>query len=102
MPFAVGALALAGAPPLSLWVTKDAVLAAALRDSPALYVVGLAAAALSALYAGKALVVVLSPASSAAQDGWDKERPGTRRVPVLVAVPVVVLAVPAAGLDVRE
>ncbi len=31
---AVGALSLAGVPPLSLWATKDAVLAAALRASP--------------------------------------------------------------------
>lgn len=48
---AVGALALAGVAPLSLWATKDAVLAAALEESPALYVVGLAASAMSAVYA---------------------------------------------------
>ncbi len=36
----VGLLALAGVAPLSLWATKDEVLAAALRSSPALYLVG--------------------------------------------------------------
>ena len=47
-----------GVAPLALWATKDAVLAAALEQSPALYAVGLAAAALSAAYAGKVLVVL--------------------------------------------
>lgn len=55
---AVGALSLAGVAPLSLWATKDEVLSVALEQSPALYVVGLAAAALSAAYAGKILVTV--------------------------------------------
>jgi NADH:ubiquinone oxidoreductase subunit 5 (subunit L)/multisubunit Na+/H+ antiporter MnhA subunit len=54
----VGALALAGVAPLSLWATKDSVLAAALDRSGWLYLVGLAASALSAAYAGKMLVVI--------------------------------------------
>jgi NADH-quinone oxidoreductase subunit L len=57
---AVGLLSLAGLPPLALWGSKDAVLAAALEHSPLLYAAGLLAAALSAAYAGKALVVVLA------------------------------------------
>src|SRR5699024_5651974 len=52
----LGVLSLAGVAPLALWATKDAVLAAALAQSPWLYAVGLAAAALSAAYAGKILV----------------------------------------------
>ena len=44
----VGALALAGIAPLSLWATKDAVLAGALEVSGLLYAAGLVAAALSA------------------------------------------------------
>jgi NADH:ubiquinone oxidoreductase subunit 5 (subunit L)/multisubunit Na+/H+ antiporter MnhA subunit len=59
--FTVGALSLAGIPPLSLWVTKDDVLAVALGESVPLYVVGLAAAALSAAYAGRALALVWAP-----------------------------------------
>jgi NADH:ubiquinone oxidoreductase subunit 5 (subunit L)/multisubunit Na+/H+ antiporter MnhA subunit len=56
--FSVGALALAGVPPLSGWVTKDEILAAALHTSRPLWLVGLAAGAISALYAGKALVML--------------------------------------------
>ncbi|AQZ63530.1 NADH-ubiquinone oxidoreductase chain L [[Actinomadura] parvosata subsp. kistnae] len=58
--FGIGALALAGLPPLSLWVTKDAVLAAV--DDPVLSVVSLAAGALAAAYAAKALITVWLPA----------------------------------------
>lgn len=61
--FTAGALALAGIPPLSLWVTKDLLLAAALRESVPLYLAGLAAAALSAAYAGRALALVWSPST---------------------------------------
>lgn len=94
----VGGLALAGLPPLSMWVTKDAVLASALKESAALYVVGLAAAALSALYAGKLVVAVLAPRTPEADALQDSEQPGTRHVPALVRLPVVALAVLAAGL----
>ncbi|SBT42792.1 proton-conducting transporter transmembrane domain-containing protein [Micromonospora narathiwatensis] len=54
----VGAVTLAGIPPLSLWATKDAILARVVERSPWLYAVGLAASALSAAYAGKVLVVI--------------------------------------------
>lgn len=94
----VAALALAGLPPLSLWVTKDAVLAAALQESPALYGVGIAAAALSAVYAGKILVAVLRPSTPESEALHDTEGSGSRRVPALVVAAVVALAVPAAGL----
>ncbi|GAA5109567.1 NADH-quinone oxidoreductase subunit 5 family protein [Pseudonocardia adelaidensis] len=60
--FTVGAAALAGLPPLSLWVTKDLVLAAALDRSTVLYAVGLAAALLSAVYSTKAVWWVWRPA----------------------------------------
>jgi NADH-quinone oxidoreductase subunit L len=53
--FTIGAAALAGLPPLSLWVTKDLVLAAALDHSSALYVTGLAAVVVGAIYSTKAL-----------------------------------------------
>ncbi len=54
----VSALALAGVAPLSLWATKDAVLAVAREHSIWLYLAGLTAAALSAAYAGKILLVI--------------------------------------------
>jgi NADH-quinone oxidoreductase subunit L len=96
--FAIGALALAGIAPLSLWVTKDAVLAAALQRAPGLYATGLAAAVLSALYAGRALAFVLAPVPAGAEDGYDTERHGTRRVSAAMAAPLLPLAAAAATL----
>ncbi|MFF5992937.1 MULTISPECIES: proton-conducting transporter transmembrane domain-containing protein [Prauserella] len=58
--FTAGAVTLAGIPPLSIWATKDHVLAVALREATPLYLVGLAAAALSAAYAGRAVAIVWS------------------------------------------
>ncbi|GAA1874567.1 proton-conducting transporter membrane subunit [Actinomadura bangladeshensis] len=84
--FGAGALALAGVPPLSLWVTKDEVLAG---RPAALLAVGLAASVLSAAYAAKALFAVFRPAEGAAV-----------RVPLVGQVPLVVLAFAAAGLGV--
>ncbi|MDQ3424218.1 MAG: NADH-quinone oxidoreductase subunit L, partial [Actinomycetota bacterium] len=100
IPAAVGALALAGVAPLSLWATKDEVLAAARDTSPLLYVVGLAAAALSAAYAGKALLMVWRRAPDGVEDGYDTEERGTRHVGVLQKAPLTVLAVGATTLGV--
>lgn len=57
--FVVGAAALAGLAPLSLWASKDRILAAALHTSTPLYLTGLAATAVSAAYASRAAVFVL-------------------------------------------
>ncbi|HJU00005.1 MAG TPA: proton-conducting transporter membrane subunit, partial [Actinomycetes bacterium] len=86
--FAAGALTLGGIPPLSIWVAKDEVLAATLVRSPVLYAVGLAAAAVSGLYAGKALAAVLGPAAPEGEPGYDREQPGTRRVRWPMALPL--------------
>ena len=92
----VAALALAGVPPLSLWATKDEVLAGV--DGTALHVVGLAAAAVSAVYAGRVLAVVLARPTA---DGTShEEESGSRRVPALTTVVAGPLAVFAAGLGV--
>ncbi|RZU30816.1 proton-conducting transporter membrane subunit [Blastococcus saxobsidens] len=93
---AVAGLALAGIPPLSLWATKDEVLAGV--DGTALHVVGLAAAAVSAVYAGRILVVVL--ARPAGEEAVDREEPGTRQIPTTTTAVAGVLAVFAAGLGV--
>ncbi|WP_424348546.1 proton-conducting transporter membrane subunit, partial [Kocuria sp. CH-021] len=89
----VGALALAGIAPLSLWATKDAVLAGALEVSGLLYAAGLVAAALSAAYAGKVLWTVWRRGARA-----EAEPGGTGRVGVLEQAPLVVLAAGAAVL----
>jgi NADH:ubiquinone oxidoreductase subunit 5 (subunit L)/multisubunit Na+/H+ antiporter MnhA subunit len=93
--FTVGALALGGLPPLSIWVAKDQILSAALPASTALYTVGLAAAALSAAYSAKALAVIWTrPASVAPLD----VRAG--RIPVSELLPLPALAIAATVLGV--
>jgi NADH:ubiquinone oxidoreductase subunit 5 (subunit L)/multisubunit Na+/H+ antiporter MnhA subunit len=86
----VVALTLAGLAPLSLWATKDAVLAAALEHSPALYGVALIAAALSAAYAGKVLVVLWR------SKGPEEPHRKSARINAFQQIPLVILAVGAA------
>jgi NADH:ubiquinone oxidoreductase subunit 5 (subunit L)/multisubunit Na+/H+ antiporter MnhA subunit len=98
----VALLALAGAPPLSLWASKDLVLAAALHQSPALYAVGLVGAALSAAYAGAVLRVLWAPVRPAEADRAAQHRgevePARDHVPGTLAVAVALLATGAAVL----
>ena len=117
----VGLASLAGVAPLSLWASKEAVLAVALPHSGALYGVALVGAALSAAYAGRVLAVIWQPTTPAdparlpgaspdtgmwtgvgivAGTGLDTEERGTRVVPVAVRVPLVALAAAAAVLGV--
>ncbi len=92
---AVAALALAGFAPLSLWATKDAVLAAALESSPWLYAAGLVAAAMSAAYSGKILWAMWRRGA-----GEKGRAEGAGRVSALEQVPLVVLGGGAAVLGV--
>lgn len=100
----VSALALAGLAPLSLWATKEAVLAAALEHSALLYVVGLVATALSAAYATKILVVLWHRDSphprSAALTSRAEHARNTVGLNAFQQAPLVVLAIGAmvAGL----
>ncbi|MFI7463633.1 proton-conducting transporter membrane subunit [Nonomuraea sp. NPDC049646] len=94
--FGVGAAALAGSPPLSLWVTKDAVLGGVAQPGPR--VVAFAAGLVAALYAGKALAAVWRPADAATGAGG--ERRATGRVPVPELLPLPVLALVAAGFGI--
>jgi NADH:ubiquinone oxidoreductase subunit 5 (subunit L)/multisubunit Na+/H+ antiporter MnhA subunit len=88
--FTIGALTLAGVPPLSIWVTKDAVLATALADSPSLYIVGLAAALVSGLYVGRVLAIVWKPADGSSASPLNR----------LLLWPLPVLAAAAALLGI--
>lgn len=90
--FTIGALSLAGVPPFALWPSKDAVLAVARSDSIALYLAGLVAAVLSAVYAGRALVLVWSRPTADTERFRDTEEAGTRRVNVSERLSLVVLA----------
>lgn len=96
--FSIGALALGGVPPLSIWVAKDEILAGALTVSPALYAVGLAAAAVSAAYAAKALFAVWgrpdSPSTAAAGGGPTRWQRLPFPVLAAAAVGISVLATP--------
>ncbi|MBQ0862754.1 NADH-quinone oxidoreductase subunit L [Streptomyces sp. RK75] len=76
--FTVGALTLAGLPPLSLWAAKDEVLAAARAESPGLYAVGLAAGAVSAVYSVKALWYVTRPLPAGPAAGHGAEQSAGR------------------------
>ena len=100
----VGALSLAGIVPLSLWATKDAVLAASRQESVWLYVVGLAGAALSAGYAGKLLWLVWRRVpeqdAAAVERFHGEEGAATGEVGALERLPLTVLAVGAAVLGV--
>jgi len=98
--FTVGALALAGLPPASLWVSKDELLAAALGRGVPLYAVGLAAAVVSAVYSVKALWFLWQPVPVNAEAGYDSEQRGTRVVPATMRAPLAVLAFFAATLGV--
>ncbi len=88
----VAAVALAGVAPLSLWATKDAVLAVALDHSIALYAVGLVAVALSAAYAAKILVAVWGAAAPVGEP----KSPKPKALNAFVQPPILVLAAGAA------
>ncbi|MFI6122022.1 NADH-quinone oxidoreductase subunit L [Streptomyces sp. NPDC051064] len=96
--FTVGTLTLAGLPPLSLWASKDVLLAAAFEDAPALYTAGLAAAVLSALYSTKALWYVWQP-GPATDSGTDSEEGGALRVPGPTRSPLTVLALACVAMS---
>lgn len=100
--FLIGALSLAGIPPLSLWLTKDSVLAVALHASPALYGAGLIGAVLSAAYSAKMIAVIWSgqARSDSRSAAWDTEQRGTRHIGPAAIAPLVVLAAGAAFLGV--
>ena len=99
---ALALLALAGVPPLSLWLTKDSVLAVAREDSPALYLVALVGSVLSAAYAGRALAVLVTVRRPGERPRpQDVEEEPTGEVPALATGTVVALAAAGSVLGVQ-
>lgn len=96
----VALLALSGLPPLSLWATKDAVLAGAREESLALYLVALCATVLAVVYAMVALVALLRPATGGEPDAGDQEEPATGEVPSRMPVALAPLGLGAVLLGV--
>ncbi|WP_338596834.1 proton-conducting transporter membrane subunit [Saccharopolyspora sp. SCSIO 74807] len=94
--FTIATASLAGLPPLSLWVSKDAVLAAVLHRSPGLYAIGLAAAVVAAVYSAKAAWFVWRPESGTTD--WDTEQIGTREIPAVTPPVLIALSAFAAVL----
>jgi NADH-quinone oxidoreductase subunit L len=91
LTFLVGTLALTGCPFLSGSFSKDAILTAAYDKNPAIFVIGLVTAFLTAFYMFRLYTVVFlgGPRSEAAKHGG--ESPGVMTVPLIVlAVPSVI------------
>ncbi len=100
----LGLLSLAGVAPLSLWASKESVLASVADRSTTLHLLGLVGAALSAAYAGRVLVLIWAPVTPEDQRKraarLDTEERGTRQVPTLERLAMAGLAVAAAALGV--
>ena len=92
--FVAGTLALAGLPPFSGFYSKDEILAAAMRHNSILFALGVVVAVLTAFYMVRLLLVAFhgSPRSSGPEHAHES--------PAIMAVPLLVLAVPSllAGL----
>ncbi|RUS49185.1 NADH-quinone oxidoreductase subunit L [Cohnella sp. AR92] len=87
--FGIGALALSGIPPFAGFWSKDAVLAAALDDSPWLFAVGLAAAFFTALYMARLFFLVFMGKAR----GDARAYAHAKESPLVMTLPLLVLAV---------
>jgi NADH-quinone oxidoreductase subunit L len=88
--FVVGALAIAGIPPLAGFFSKDEILAAAALDGQwLLYLVGLATAALTAFYMFRAVLLTFHGSFR----GTEEQRHHLHESPPSMTVPLLVLAV---------
>ena len=87
----IGALALMGAPPLSGSLSKDSILALAYETNKPIFVLGLAAAFLTAFYMGRWLMVVFFGHSRGRAAQVSRESPLVMTAP-LVALTLLVIA----------
>ncbi len=86
MVYLVGALALSGIAPLAGFFSKDEILAAASHTSPAVFVLLLAAAFLTAFYMGRQLLMVFFGRERTHEAERAEENPA------IITVPLVILA----------
>ena len=84
--FAVGALALAGIPPLSGFFSKDLILSDAFRVHPWLWAVGVAAAGLTAIYIVRAFAMTFLGASVGGGDRMAHDPPPVMDTPMWILV----------------
>ncbi|MDQ6766134.1 MAG: NADH-quinone oxidoreductase subunit L, partial [Verrucomicrobiota bacterium] len=88
--FLIGTLALIGCPPFSGFFSKDAILALAYEKNAAIFYLGLFTALLTAFYMTRLMLVVFFGKPRSEQAKHAKESP------LVMTVPLVILAVPAA------
>jgi len=101
--FAVGALAIAGVPPLSGFWSKDEILAATWDFSPVLWAVALADVVITGYYMARQFILVFlgRPRWGAEIDGQEPQgEVHPHESPAIMSLPLVVLAVAAATLGV--
>jgi len=90
--FGIGALALAGIPPLAGFWSKDAILAAALDQNPLLFVVGAVTAFLTALYMSRLFYMVFAGKPKDGSHAHAHESPAVMTVPLVVLAALSVVA----------
>ncbi len=90
--FFVGALALIGCPPFSGFFSKDAILALAFQHNPAIFVIGLVTAFLTAFYVSRAIVVVFFGTSRTDVARNCKESPAVMIVPLIILAVLALVA----------
>ncbi len=87
--FLIGCLALAGIPLLSGFFSKDEILANAFAHNPILYVLGIAAAAMTAFYSFRVYTLTFTGTFR----GTDEQRHHLHESPAAMTIPLVVLAI---------
>lgn len=87
--FLIGCLALAGIPLFSGFFSKDEILASAFAHNPVLYVLGIAAAAMTAFYSLRVYTLTFTGKFR----GTDEQRHHLHESPAAMTIPLVVLAI---------
>jgi NADH-quinone oxidoreductase subunit L len=97
--FVIGGLSLAGLAPLAGFWSKDEILGAAWDDNELWFFVGLGTAGLTAFYTFRAIYLTFGGhyrGSAASHDAHGGHQPHLAESPAVMAVPLAILAVPAA------